>query len=128
MRAYSTNDVAWLHHLFTYPICHNLLLGLHGQFLVTYIRVKVGEKVFENAVRLADKQMVIIRRPAETKRPTKRFLPKKSSNIFSGFKIEDHLHEMETFEPLVFYGIFDHFDDGYHMKVLYFRFLSAAMF
>ena len=119
----------WLDYttFFAYSICHNSLLGLHGQ-IPGNIREKVGAKVFENAVRLADKQMVFIRRPAETKRPTKRLLPEKSSNLFSGFKIEDHLHGMETFEPLVFYGIFDHFDDGHRMKVLYFRFVSAAMF
>jgi hypothetical protein len=72
--------------------------------------------------------MMFLRRPAETKRPTKRILPDKSSNLFSGFKIEDHLHAMETFEPLVFYSVFDAFDNGHQMKVLYFRFVSAAMF
>jgi hypothetical protein len=119
----------WLDYTtyFAYPICHNLLLGLHGQILGN-IRDKVGAKIFENAVRASDKLMMFLRRPAENKRPTKRILPEKSSNLFSGFKIEDHLHGMETFEPLVFYGMFDDFGNGHQLKVLYFRFVSAAMF
>ena len=35
---------------------------------------------------------------------------------------------METFEPLIFYGIFGNFDNGRLLKVLNFRFVSAAMF
>ncbi len=35
---------------------------------------------------------------------------------------------METFEPLIFYDIFDDFDNGHRLKVLYFRYVSAAMF
>ena len=36
---------------------------------------------------------------------------------------------METFEPLIFYDIFDSIGlDGYKFKTLYFRFVSAAMF
>ena len=35
---------------------------------------------------------------------------------------------METFEPLIFYGIFEKVKNGRMLKVLYFRPLSAAMF
>lgn len=119
----------WLDYstYFAYPICHNLLLGLHSQ-IPGNIRDKVGAKIFEKVVRETDKQLMYVRRPSETKRPTKRLLPEKSSNLFSGFKIEDHLHGMETFEPLIFYGIFENFQNGRLLKVLYFRFVSAAMF
>ncbi len=119
----------WLDYAtyFAYLICHRLLLGLHAK-IPGNIRDKVGAKIFENAVRLSDKQKSFLRRPSETKRPTKRLLPEKSSNLFSGFKIEDHLHGMETFEPLIFYGIFGNFKNGYLLKVLYFRFVSAGMF
>jgi hypothetical protein len=33
-----------------------------------------------------------------------------------------------TFEPLIFYGIFEKIQNGRLLKVLYFRLLSAAMF
>jgi hypothetical protein len=105
--------IPWLDYttLFAYPICHNLLLGLHGQ-IPGNIRDAVGDKIFDSAVRVADKKLELVRRPSELKRPTKRFLPAGSSNLFSGFKIEDHLHGMETFEPLIFYDIFDKFQNG----------------
>jgi len=38
------------------------------------------------------------------------------------------MHGMETFKPLIFYEIFGNFDNGRLLKVLYFRFVSAAMF
>jgi len=119
----------WLDYTtyFAYPICHNLLLGLHGQ-IPGNIRDKVGDKIFEKAVREAEEKFKFMRRPAETKRPIKRLLPEHSSNLFSGYKIEDHMHGMETFEPLFFYDIFDGFENGHRLKVLYFRFVSAAMF
>ena len=119
----------WLDYttFFAFPICHNLLLGLHGQ-IPGNIRDVVGERIFDSAVRVSDKNLAFVRRPTEIKRPTKRFLPAGSSNLFSGFKIEDHLHGMETFEPLVFYDIFDKFPNGVRLKVLYFRFVSAAMY
>jgi hypothetical protein len=53
---------------FAYPICHNLLLGLHSQ-IPGNIRDKVGAKIFENAVRHIDKQLMYVRRPSRTKRP-----------------------------------------------------------
>jgi hypothetical protein len=113
---------------FGYPICHNMLLGLKQQ-LPLNIRDKVGEKIFNAAVRAADDWLMHVRRPCELKRPVKRFLPLGSNNLFSGYKIEDHLHMMESFEPLVFYSIFQRIGpDGRKMKHLYFRFVSAAMF
>jgi len=79
-------------------------------------------------VRESHKQTLFLRQLAETKCPTKRRLPEKISNLFSGFKIEDHLHGMETFDPLVFYGIFENCDNGRRLKALYFSFVIAAMF
>jgi hypothetical protein len=102
--------IPWLYYttFFALPICHNLLLGLHGQ-IPGSIRDVVGEPIFDYAVRASDKMLEFVRRPTEIKRPTKRLLPVGSFNLFSGFKIEDHLHGMETFEPLIFYDIFDKF-------------------
>ena len=78
---------------------------------------------------MADEWLLDGRRPSELKRPVKRILPAGSNNLFSGYKIEDHLHMMETFEPLVFYDVFNNLGpDGLKFKVLYFRFVSAAMF
>jgi hypothetical protein len=105
-----------------------MLLGLKQQ-LPFNIREKVDEKNFNAAVRTADEWLVHVRRPCELKQPVKRFLPAGSNNLFSGYKIVDHLHMMETFEPLVFYGIFQMLGpDRSKMKHLYFRFVSAAMF
>ena len=52
-----------------------------------------------------DKVLLRIRRPSELKRPTKRWLPKSgnTNNLLSGHKAEDHIHSMETFEPITFY-------------------------
>jgi hypothetical protein len=70
----------------------------------------------------------LVRRLSKIKRPTKRLLLAGSSNPFSGFKIEDHLHRMETFEPLIFYDVFEKFQNGNRINVLYFRFVSADMY
>ena len=74
---------------FGYPICHNMLQGLKQQLPIN-IRDKVGEKVFNAAVRAADECLLDVRRPCELKRPVKRILPERSNNLFSGYKIEDH--------------------------------------
>ena len=113
---------------FGYPICHTLLLGLKQQF-PSNIRDKVGGEIFNAAVREADLWLIDVRSSFELKRPVKRILPASSNNLFSGYKIEDHLHMMETFEPMVFYQIFDNIGpDGLKYKIFYFRFVSAAMF
>ncbi len=82
-----------------------MLLGLKHQFS-SNIREKVGEKTFNATVRTADEYLLDVRRPFELKRPVKRILLAGSNNIFSGYKIEDNLHMMETFEPMVFYVFF----------------------
>ena len=92
-------------------------------------------------VQLMDKVLLRIRRPSELKRPTKRWLPKSgnTNNLLSGHKAEDHIHSMETFEPITFYKAWkasrprwvaagvsiELVDSLYH---LYFRFVSCAMF
>jgi len=104
------------------------LLGLKQQF-ASNIRDKVGEKTFNAAVMTADEYLLDVRRPFELKRPAKRILPAGSNNIFSGYKIEDHVHMMETFEPMVFYVIFQKSGPNVlKFKMLYFRFESATMF
>jgi hypothetical protein len=90
---------------FGYPICHNMLLALKQQF-ASKIRDKVGETTFNAALRTADEYLLDVQRPFELKRLVKRVLPAGSNTIFSGYKIEDHLHMMETFEPMVFYDFF----------------------
>jgi hypothetical protein len=105
-----------------------MLLGLKQQ-IPSNIRDKVGEKVFNAAMRKADELLEHVRRPTELKRPVKRIMPAGSNNLFSGYKIEDHLHMMETFEPMVLYKTFDLIGpEGPKLKHLYFRFVSAAMF
>jgi hypothetical protein len=105
-----------------------MLLGLKHQ-LPIYIRDKVGENFFNAVVRTADEWLAHVRRPCELKRPVKRILHASSNNLFSGYKIEDHLHLMETFEPPIFYDNFKNIGpDGPKFKHLYFRFVSAAMF
>jgi hypothetical protein len=106
---------------FGYPICHNMLQCLKQQPPLN-MRDKVGEKIFNAALRTADEWLLHVRRPCELKRPVKQILPAGSNNPFSGYKIENHLHVKETFEPLIFYDIFDNIGpDGYKFKTLYFR-------
>ncbi len=114
-------------HFWGYPICHNLLLGFKQQF-TSNIRDKVGEEISNVVVREADLWLIDVRRPFEIKRHVKRILPAGSNNLFSGYKIEDRLHIMEIFEPMVFYHIFYNIGpDGLH-KQGFFRFVSASMF
>jgi hypothetical protein len=82
------------------------LLGLKQQF-PTNIRDNVGGEIFTAAVREVDLRLIDVRIPFELKRPIKRILPGGSNSLFSGYKIEDHLHMMETFEPTMYYHIFD---------------------
>jgi hypothetical protein len=84
--------------------------------------------MFDSAVRASAKMLKFARRPTEIKRPKKRLLPAGSSNLLSEFKIGGHLHGMENFEPLKFYEIFDKIQNRNRLKVLYFRFVSAAMY
>ena len=122
---------------FEYPVAHCMALGLHSQ-LMKQMRDVIGHEQFNNACKRADKRLAFILRPSSLKRPVKRILPESSSNLLSGYKVEDHQHALECYHVLVFHQNFtclperklfqcasDTIDKVYH---LYWRFLSCAMF
>ena len=122
---------------FEYPIAHCMALGLHRQ-LMQQMRDVIGDDGFNSACKRSDRRCAYLLRPSSLKRPVKRMLPDTSTNLFSGYKVEDHQHSMECFHVLVFHRNFTHIperklfkcpfetvDKVYH---LYWRFLSCAMF
>jgi len=122
---------------FEYPVAHCMALGLHSQ-IVKQMRDVLGCDEFNNACKRADKRAAYLLRPSVLKRPVKRMMPDSSTNLLSGYKVEDHQHAMESYHILVFHRCFAVETEINLFKCpttkalqvyhLYWRFLSCAMF